>query len=147
MKKMRYPLRTILSSICLSMMIAACGGKSNEGGLQENFTTAIGVNGYLWRASLDTLAFLPMAQVDVGGGVIISDWYLNPDIPGERIKVSVFLSDPALRADALQVNVHRQVMSGSNWVAAETRAGTVLQLEDAILNRARELRIRSLDDE
>ena len=63
--------------------------------------TTIGVNAYLWRASLDTLAFAPLAQTDSNGGVIVTEWYVNPQNPSERAKVSVAILDRDLRADAL----------------------------------------------
>jgi len=59
------------------------------------------VNGYLWRASLDTLAFMPLASADPYGGVIITDWYVNPERPEERFKCTVYILDSRLRADGL----------------------------------------------
>ena len=102
--------------------------------------TTIGVNAYLWQASLDTLAFMPIAQVDSNGGVIITDWYATPQVPNERVKVSVSILDTVLRADAIRVNVTRQTLGGAGWVEAPVRAGTVQKLEEAILARARDLR-------
>ena len=141
--------RAIIAFVLLTFT-ASCGGGSGKeklGPVNENMTTAIGVNGFLWRATLDTLSFLPMAQVDSSGGVIISDWYINPDTPTERLKLTVFMLDKGLRADALKVSVFRQALVDGVWATAEVRAGTALQIEDAILTRARELRIRSLKDD
>lgn len=121
--------------------VAACGGGGKKNPQFESRTFALGVNGYLWRASLDTLAFMPMAQADGNTGVILTDWYVNPDTPSERLKVSVYILDTALRADALTVQVFREVNQGGQWIAAPVRAGTVEKLEDAILNRARVLRV------
>lgn len=143
--------RAALALALLGMLglTASCGGGSSKdklGPVNENMTTAIGVNGFLWRATLDTLSFLPLAQVDSAGGVIISDWYINPDAPSERLKLTVFMLDKGLRADALKVSVFRQALVDGVWATAEVRAGTALQIEDAILTRARELRISSLKD-
>jgi hypothetical protein len=102
--------------------------------------TTIGVNAYLWRAALDTLSFMPMAQVDSNGGVIVTDWYANPQAPNERVKVTVSILDQDLRADALRVSAVRQQLQGSQWLDAPVRAGTVQKLEDAILTRARDIR-------
>lgn len=149
MKKKSALSRAIIAFVLLTFT-ASCGGgsgKENLGPVNEDMTTAIGVNGYLWRATLDTLSFLPMAQVDSSGGVIISDWYVNPDTPTERLKLTVFMLDKGLRADALKVSVFRQALVDGVWSMAEVRAGTALQIEDAILTRARELRIRSLKDD
>lgn len=100
----------------------------------------IGVNAYLWQASLDTLSFMPMASVDSNGGVLITDWYASPATPNERVKVTVAILDTELRADAVRVSVSRQTLAGSGWVEATVRAGTVQKLEEAILGKARDLR-------
>lgn len=146
--------RSVLSRAAIAVLLlgltASCGGGSGKaklGPIQEDMTAAIGVNGFLWRATLDTLSFLPMAQVDSSGGVIISDWYINPDAPSERLKLTVFMLDKGLRADALRVSVFRQELVEGVWASAEVRAGTALQIEDAILTQARELRIRSLEED
>jgi hypothetical protein len=102
--------------------------------------TAIGVNSWLWQASLYTLQFMPLATIDSAGGVIVTDWYQNPERPNERMKVQVLILDAALRADALQVSATRQVQQGGQWVQAAVRAGTVQRLEEIILERARNLR-------
>ncbi|MBE7607971.1 DUF3576 domain-containing protein, partial [Salmonella enterica subsp. enterica serovar 4:-:1,2] len=81
-------LRTaILGSLALS--ITACGGhtKRPEADLAASKVTTIGVNSYLWRASLDTLSFMPLLQTDSNGGVIVTDWYVNPNVQTERMKV------------------------------------------------------------
>ncbi|HEX5181930.1 MAG TPA: DUF3576 domain-containing protein [Allosphingosinicella sp.] len=102
--------------------------------------TTIGVNAYLWRASLDTLSFAPMAQVDSNGGVIVTDWYTNPNSPNERVKVTATILDRDLRADALRVAASRQVLTNGIWIDAPVAAATVQRLEDIILTRARDLR-------
>ena len=123
-------------------LLTACGGKNAapRADLAAAKATTIGVNAYLWRASLETLAFMPMAQVDSNGGVIVSDWYANPQAPGERVKVTVYILDRELRADALRVSAIRQQVQGGNWVDAPVRAGTVQKLEETILARARDIR-------
>ncbi len=73
---------------------------------------AIGVNSYLWRATLDTLAFMPLASADPYGGVVITDWYTNPEKPDERFKCTVYILDTRLRGDALKVTVFKEVASG-----------------------------------
>jgi hypothetical protein len=106
--------------------------------------TQIGVNAYLWRASLDTLSFAPLAQTDSNGGVIVTEWYTNPQNPGERAKVSVAILDRDLRADALRVIASRQTMTNGQWVDAPVTAATVQRLEEIILTRARDLRRAAL---
>lgn len=130
-------------------LLAACGGGNDRPApakLPPARITQIGVNSYLWRATLDTLAFMPMAQVDSNGGVILTDWYVNPKTPAERVKVSVFILDKDLRADALKVSTQRQELQNGAWVDAAVRAGTVQKLEEAILTRARQLRQGSVGD-
>lgn len=100
----------------------------------------IGVNSYLWQASLETLKFMPFASVDSNGGVIVTEWYVNPATPAERIKLTVSILDTELRADALRVAANRQELTGGTWVEAPVRAGTVQKLEEVILGRARDLR-------
>ena len=106
--------------------------------------TTIGVNAYLWRASLDTLSFAPLAQADSNGGVIVTEWYVNPQNPTERAKVSVAILDRDLRADALRVIASRQTLQNGQWVDAPVTAATVQRLEEIILTRARDLRRAAL---
>ncbi|WP_137680626.1 DUF3576 domain-containing protein [Aurantiacibacter suaedae] len=123
--------------------LAACGGGNDErlrADLAASQVTSIGVNSYLWRASLETLSFMPLTQADSAGGVIVTDWYANPDNPQERMKLSVTILDQDLRADALRVAASRQVLRDSTWIEAPVQAATVQQLEDIILTKARDLR-------
>ena len=103
-------------------------------------TTTIGVNAYLWRAALDTLSFAPLAQSDSNGGVIVTEWYSNPENPAERVKVTATILDRDLRADALRVTAAREVLQNGQWLAAPVTAATVQRLEEIILTRARDLR-------
>jgi hypothetical protein len=106
--------------------------------------SGIGVNSFLWRASLDTISFMPLVSADPFGGTIITDWYSPPDQPGERFKVNVFILGRQLRSDGVRVSVFRQVRDGAGgWRDAETASGTGTQLENAILSRAREFRTAS----
>jgi len=106
----------------------------------------IGVNGYLWRASLDTLAFMPLASADPYGGVIITDWYVNPEKQDERLKCTVYILDTRLRADGLNVTVFRQVKDASGaWVDASVSDQTPIDIENSILTRARQLRLSNVN--
>ncbi|ALR19569.1 MULTISPECIES: DUF3576 domain-containing protein [Sphingobium] len=123
--------------------LTACGGGSKErpkADLAASKITTIGVNSYLWRASLDTLSFMPMVQTDSNGGVIVTDWYINPNSPNERMKLTVSILDQDLRADALRVAGSRQVNQGGQWVNAPVEAATTQKLEEIILTKARDLR-------
>ncbi|MGL4541084.1 MAG: DUF3576 domain-containing protein [Polymorphobacter sp.] len=143
-------VRLATAAAALAIIVAAPGCKTSKAksgaaasgapAIAPSSITTIGVNAYLWRASLDTLSFMPMLQVDSNGGVIVTDWYINPQSPNERVKVSVNILDTDLRADALRVNVNRQELGAAGWVEASVRAGTVQKLEDTILERARRMR-------
>ena len=143
----------IIIGLLTVTMLSGCGVFGGGGGknpssldVQEDMTTAIGVNGDLWRASLDSLAALPIAQTDSAGGTIITDWFVDPEVPTERMKVMVTISDRRLRADALDVSVSRQVISDGIWVSSTVLEGTEKRIEDTILIRARALWIATLDD-
>jgi hypothetical protein len=131
----------------LTGLLAACGSSKDRplGEFGEDITVAIGINGYLWRASLDAVAELPLLSADPASGAILTDWFINPNVPNERLKVAVFVLDRALRADALKVSVTRQELTSGVWIDAEVRAGTELEIEDAILAGARGLRIQTIE--
>ena len=106
--------------------------------------TTLAINSYLWRAAVDTVSFAPLLQANAQNGVIITDWYSNPKAPGERVKLTVAVLDPDLRADALRVSAARQIQQNGAWVDAPVSAATVQKLEDIILTRARDLRRASV---
>ena len=142
-------VRVATAFAAMAIIVAAPGcSKKSKGAatasaapaMAPSRVTSIGVNAYLWRASLETLSFMPLAQVDSNGGVIVTDWYINPQSPSERVKVSVAILDTDLRADALRVSVNRQELGAAGWVDAAVRAGTVQKLVETILERARRLR-------
>lgn len=114
------------------------GGKNADG----NAGGGIGVNGFLWRATLDTVSFMPLSSADPFGGVIITDWYALPEAPSERFKLNIYILGRQLRADGLRVAVFRQAQAGDgNWINASVKTDTSIRLEDQILTRARQLRV------
>jgi Domain of unknown function (DUF3576) len=160
-------LALLLTSAALAMSLSACGimgkkadasaystpeetsgtpisklfGFGGEPKAAKNAPQAgIGVNAYLWRASLDTLSFMPLASADPWGGVIITEWYASPEKPDERFKATIYILDTRLRADGLNVNLNKQVQLNGQWVDAEVSAQTSIDVENAILSRARSLR-------
>jgi len=105
--------------------------------------SGVGVNGYLWRATLDTISFMPLVTADPFGGVIITDWYRPPEAINERFKVTVMILDRDLRADGLRVSVFRQLLGRNGiWVESRVNEKTGTDLENAILKRARQMRIK-----
>ena len=106
---------------------------------------AIAVNAFLWRASLDTLAFMPLTSADPFGGVIISDWYAPPETPEERFKVNIYILGRMLRADGLKVSVFRQTRdTAGRWNDAAVGPDVAVEFENAVLTQARELRLRAV---
>ena len=104
----------------------------------------IGVNSFLWRASLDTVADLPVASADPFGGVILTDWHSPGGAQSERFKINIFILGRQLRADGLNVSVFRQERDPTGqWQDAVVTEGTARAIEDTILTRARELRVVS----
>lgn len=135
------PAKTIIALAAMALALAGCASKDrSRADLAAAQTTTIGVNSYLWRASLETLSFMPLIQADSNGGVIVTDWYANPSNPTERVKVTVSILDSDLRADALRVAASRQVSRAGGWVDAPVAAATVQKLEEIILTKARSLR-------
>jgi hypothetical protein len=130
----------VLAALGLALGGCAHKPRSRAADVASASITSIGVNSYLWRASLETLSFMPLTQADSAGGVIVTDWYSNPSNPSERVKVSVSILDRDLRADALRVAASREVLQGGAWIAAPVQAATVQKLEDIILTKARDLR-------
>lgn len=135
--------RPLIATALLIVALTATGctrNRSLPNQLAPSRMTTIGVNTYLWRAAIDTVSFAPLLQADSSGGVIVTDWFTNPNSPGERVKLTVSILDQDLRADALRVAASRQVNQGGVWVDAPVSAATVQKLEDIILTRARDLR-------
>jgi hypothetical protein len=164
-------MKQALAATALALTIlAGCGGKQNysdpmvdrpaaakqagyvsgEGGWtifggdkkKEDEGAGIGVNSFLWRASLDTLSFMPLASADPFGGVIITDWYATPAQPNDRFKVTLYILDRQLRADGLRAAVFRQTRDNAGvWADVPADPRTAVDMENTILTRAREMRI------
>lgn len=146
--------RMLAGGLAVSLIaLAGCGGgsRTESGGLfsggkgAKGDAPAIGVNGYLWRATLDTLAFMPLASADPYGGVIITDWYINPEKPDERFKCTIYILDARLRADGLNVAVFKQMRDATGaWIDSASSGQTETDIENAILTRARQLRLSNI---
>ena len=143
-KPAKFALIAIVSA---AMLAGGCSTGKKKAATTKATRAAptMGVNSYLWRASLETLNFMPLDQVDPFGGVIVTDWYASPEAPNERFKANVYILDTNLRADALKTAIFKQVRDGGSWVDASTDADTGRQIENAILTRARELYIATVD--
>ncbi len=113
---------------------AANGSILNLFGSGEDPNTTVGVNKYIWQASLEVLNFLPIETVDPFTGVIVTG-YGRPPGGGRAYRATIYVQDPALEARSLKIALQSQ---GGGAVSPET----VRAVEDAILTRARQLRIR-----
>jgi len=102
------------------------------------------VNGFLWRASLNVLSIAPLITTDAMGGTIITDWYINKNINNQRIKISAFIKTSELRSDGISIKVHLQTLKNGMWADITTNKNLEYQIENQILNEARNLRINSL---
>ena len=132
---------TVAALLALTLASSGCArNRSLPTQLAPTRMTTIGVNTYLWRAAIDTVSFAPLITADSNGGVIVTDWFTNPNSPAERVKLTISILDQDLRADALRVAASRQVNQNGVWVDAVVSASTVQKLEDIILTRARDLR-------
>jgi hypothetical protein len=119
--------------------------ESSSSQLGPEETGSLGVNAYLWRATLDTLSFLPLASADPYGGVVITDWYANPSKADERLKATVYILDTRLRADGISAAVFRETLVGGAWVPASVSPDTNIALENAILAKSRQLRLGGVE--
>jgi len=145
----------LVSTVMASVFLTGCGtlgiGKSKTKKNAHAVSTAqapnMGVNSFLWRASLETLNFMPLEQVDPFGGVIVTDWYASAEAPNERFKANVYILDTNLRADALKTSIFKQTRSAGGWQDASVDADTARQIENAILTRARQLYIATVDNQ
>lgn len=128
------------------------GNLTGDGGLisfgkkdgeESSGSAGIGINSYLWRATLDTVSFMPLSSADPFGGVVITDWYEDPDTKGERFKINVLITSQNLRSDAVSVSVFKQHYGGSaGWKDENINTEIARTLENKILTRARELRVK-----
>ena len=171
-------LRITAAVAALGLVVAGCGGsrpapppedaRNSGGGVQGQFQNSritdipglsfsgqdqqggglTPVNRFLWRASLDTLAFLPLNSTDPFTGVVATDWAASPDAPNERFKVTAYVKSPQLAASALQIAVFREIRSADGaWASAPVSGATARQLEDAILVRARQLKVQDRESQ
>jgi len=141
----------VLAAAVSAVALAGCGSvpnplaRGNKAKAPSDSAAAIAVNGYLWRASLDTLSFMPLSSADPYGGVIVTDWYVNPEKPDERFKCTVYILDARLRADGLNVAVFKQNRDATGaWIDAPHAGQTETDIENSILTRARQLRLSNI---
>ena len=158
-------LKTIIFSILLLSFLNSCGGKFpgadarkypddpklrvkknlEEGrgfkimdlGKSGGGTFEFASSNELWRASLDTIDFMPLASVNYSGGIIITDWYSTDESSNESIKISIRFLTNEIRSDALDIKVFsKKCLSGSNCVTSEKQGNINTELKTKILKTA-----------
>ena len=165
-------MRFLPPVLCLILLLSACASDSNNveksypsdealnrtdkgnifgdegislfGGKKKPETsTGIGVNAYLWRASLDAVSFMPIVSADPFGGTILTDWHSLQNVPNERMKANIVILDRQLRADSVRVALFRQIKDAKTgaWTDADVPPDATRKMEDTILTRARELKV------
>ena len=117
------------------------GNKSN----QEGSTSSISmpVNIYLWRGALETINFMPLSSADPIGGTIITDWYSTSENQIERCKLNIFISGKSLNTENLKVTSFCQEFNNQIWVNKKIEKENNKKIENAILNKAKKLRLQS----
>jgi len=132
------------------------GGMLGKGGLSfsgilgnnkkkntETSTVSMSVNAYLWRGALETINFMPLSSADPLGGTIITDWYSTTDNQNERCKLNIFISGKKLSTENLKVTSFCQEYKEPLWVNKKINEENNIKIENAILNKAKKLRLQS----
>ena len=112
----------------------------NEG---NNAVSSIGmpINPYLWKGTLETISFMPLSSADPFGGIIITDWYSDGQTINERCKINIFIKGLELKTSNLKVNTFCQSFENNRWIDLPTSASQSAQLENAILNKAKRIKL------
>ena len=118
----------------------------NVTGSSDKGLTGIGVNTFLWRATLDRLSFMPLESADPFGGVIITDWYANSETSKEKFKIVAYIIGKELKVNAIKVSVFKKIKNDNDeWVDKKTNEVLSHKIEDAILTSARKYKIENID--
>ena len=109
----------------------------------NNAVSSIGmpINPYLWKGSLETIGFMPLSSADPFGGIIITDWYSDGQTINERCKINIFIKGLELKTSNLKVNTFCQSFKNNRWIDLPTSASQSAQLENAILNKAKRIKL------
>ena len=114
---------------------------------KETSNSGVSVNSFLWRASLDTLSFMPLLSADPFGGVIITDWHSLSETSKEKFKIVAYILGKELRVDALKVSVFKRLKNeNGDWVDSKSSSKLKNKVEDAILTKARKYKIETIND-
>ena len=120
-------------------------GLLNQNNNQNTSVANIGMtlNIYLWQGALDTISFMPLSSADPVGGTIITDWYSTESNENERCKLNIFIMGSELKTQNLRVASFCQEYKNTKWVGIEVEKNNNVLLENAILNKAKKLKLQS----
>ena len=123
----------------------ACSGILNNEQKNNNSQTTVSmsINPFLWRGALETVNFMPLSSADQIGGTIITDWYSTSANPNERCKLNIFISGKSLSTENLKVTTFCQEFKDPTWVNKEVNQEDNIKIENAILNKAKKLKLQS----
>ena len=122
------------------------GGILGDRNQEKNMSTgvvAMSVNPFLWKAALETIDFMPLSSADQIGGTIITDWYSTSSNEKERCKLNIFITGINLKTENLKVVSFCQEFKNPTWVNKETEKENNIKIENAILNKAKKLKLQS----
>ena len=123
--------------------LSLLGNENKEGAGNTFASIGMPINPYLWSASLETLSFIPLSSADPFGGTIFTDWYSSESNENERCKVNVFIKGAELKTQNLRVSSFCEVFKNNKWVGIGTNSQDNISLENAILNKAKKLKLKN----
>ena len=110
---------------------------------QTSVGLGLPINPFLWRASIETISFMPLASTDPFAGTIITDWYTAENNFGERCKLNIFINGADMKTDNLKVSSFCQLLKNNQWINSPSNSEDNIRLENAILNKAKKLKLTS----
>ena len=119
------------------------GGNGDKASGVKITSMGMPINAYLWRASLETISFMPLSSTDPMGGVIITDWYTSSNNLNERCKLNIFINGADLKTQNLKVSSFCQIKTEEQWVNLKPNLDDNIKLENTILNKAKKLKLNS----
>ena len=123
------------------MSVSGLINNDNNG---SNITTyGMPINTFLWRGALETISFMPLTSADPVGGTILTDWYSTSSNENERCKLNIFITGKELKTQNLKVTSFCQNFKGQKWVNKDVDLENNIKIENAILNKAKKLRLQS----
>lgn len=111
-------------------------GENSGGGILGGSRSSTFV-GPVWQATIETIGFMPLNSADSSSGAIITDWYEDPNHPGERFKLNIFIKSKKLDLSSIEVKLFKQKLQGNLWRDLPSSEAMEKDIRDKILNNAR----------